>query len=182
MIRNRPRRAHGRCELRHVGAGALDGEAGEHPVEPAGQPPVAVTEQLHRCGDEDHPHEGRIDEHRDRQPEADQLQSPDVGHDEAAEHTDHDRSRSGDHPGRRRQALARRPCCCRPCGRTPHGWTRAGRPRSPWRDRRRSRRASSEPTARWEHRRRHRTRCRTIPTGRSSPSRRRRRRSTAGSW
>ncbi len=91
--------------LGNIRAGTLDLQAGQHSVGPAGQPPVAVAEQLHRCGHQDHPHERRIDEHRDRQPEADQLDRPDVGHDEAAEHTDHDRSRSGDDPGCRRQAL-----------------------------------------------------------------------------
>ena len=55
----------------------LDVEPWE-PLEPAGEPPVAIAEQLHRRGNEHDPHQGRVDEDRRRESEAEQL------HDDAA--------------------------------------------------------------------------------------------------
>ena len=58
---------------RAVAGSAFDGETGHEPVEPAGQPPVGPAEQLHGGGHEHHPHEGGVDQHGDRQTQADEL-------------------------------------------------------------------------------------------------------------
>ena len=62
---------------RPVGPGdgrmAFDGEAGDEPVQPAGQPPVGAAEQLHGGGHEHHPDEGGVDQHGDGQTEPDEL-------------------------------------------------------------------------------------------------------------
>jgi hypothetical protein len=43
------------------------------------EPPVAIAEQLHRGGDEHRPDDRGVDEHRERKPESDELQDPEVG-------------------------------------------------------------------------------------------------------
>ena len=52
---------------------AVEVDGGQEPVEPARQPPSAVSEQAHHCGDQGHPDEERIDEDPDSQREAELL-------------------------------------------------------------------------------------------------------------
>src|SRR5205085_11870884 len=47
---------------RHVLAVALDVDVGQDPVEPAGQPPVAVAQELHGRGDQQHADDGGVEE------------------------------------------------------------------------------------------------------------------------
>ena len=64
----------------------LDVDARQDPVEPLREVPVAVAEQLHRRGNEHHAHDRRVDEHRDGEAEAEQLQRAVVAEHERREH------------------------------------------------------------------------------------------------
>src|SRR3712207_5529855 len=55
---------------------ALDVDLGQQPVEPAGNPPVAVTQQLHRGRHEDHADQRGVEQHGEGQAEAEQLDLP----------------------------------------------------------------------------------------------------------
>ena len=62
----------GRIELT-VGGRPVDLQPRQHSVRPARQPPVAVAEQLHGRGHQDHPDQRRVDEHGDGESETDEL-------------------------------------------------------------------------------------------------------------
>jgi hypothetical protein len=57
------------CDRRHRRSGAgrrgFHVEAGDGPVQPAGEPPVGLTEQLHDRGDQDYADQGGVDEDGD---------------------------------------------------------------------------------------------------------------------
>ena len=67
---------------------AFDVDVRQQPVEPAGQPPVGVAEQLHRRRHQHHADDGGVDQHGDGQAEA--------------EHLDHDVRRQHERQRRRR--------------------------------------------------------------------------------
>ena len=84
---------------------AVDVELRQDPIEPLRQPPVAVAEQLHRGRHEEHADHGGVDQDRDGQPEAEQLDGPLVTEHEAGEHAHHDQGGGRDDPGGRGQAV-----------------------------------------------------------------------------
>src|SRR5947209_16894711 len=47
---------------------------GQQSVQPAGEPPIGLAEQLHRGGHQHHPDEGGIDQHGGGEPQAEQLE------------------------------------------------------------------------------------------------------------
>lgn len=64
-------------------------EAGNRPVQPAGEPPVGITEQLHDRGDQDHADQGGVDEDGDGQAEAEHVEDAHrVADDEGPEDAD----------------------------------------------------------------------------------------------
>jgi hypothetical protein len=78
---------------------ALDVEVGECSVEPARKPPRCPVEQGHGGRHDEHPHDSRVEEHGDGEPDPEHLDHGFVAEHEAAEHTDHDECGRGDDAG-----------------------------------------------------------------------------------
>ncbi len=68
--------------------------------ESGGQPPVVAVEDRHQRRHEAGANDGRVDEHGERESDAELLQPGDLAGDEAGEGGDHDHGRSGDDPPR----------------------------------------------------------------------------------
>src|SRR6266550_8802610 len=84
----------------------LDGDAGQAPVEPAGEGPGAAAEELEHGGQEDHADDDRVEEDRGREAEAEELEDSGPADREGAEDGDHDRGGRGDHPPGAGESLA----------------------------------------------------------------------------
>src|ERR1017187_4589667 len=92
QVVGRRRRSGARRRGFHVGAG-------NPPVQPGGEPPVGLTEQLHDRGDQDHADQGGVDEDGDGQAEAEHVEDARrVADDEGPEDADHGGGRRGDDP------------------------------------------------------------------------------------
>ena len=84
--------------------GPLDLDA-RQPLEPARQVPVPRAEQLHRRREQHRADDRRVDQQRDRDPEAHLLEHDEVAHGEAGEDGDDDQRRAGDQARGRRDAV-----------------------------------------------------------------------------
>ena len=135
-------------EQAEVVVGDLGADAGQHPVEPGGHPPVPAAEQRHGGRHQDHPDQGRVEQDRDGHADAELLDDDvDLGG-EAQEDGDHDRGGAGDHPAGRGQAADHAAVRVAGAPASPRGSARAGTPRSPSTGRTGSRTSGSAPSSR----------------------------------